>query len=238
MSDDIVGTLGLSVFLPGPHRRAPVNKVKWLVLVVVLTAHVARADDCVDPKEKERLINAKRGRRADERDFVKAARHELTVQGGYYVSDLLNGTFVVGAAYTYHLTEDIGVEASFGFSRVHSSVAEALEKDARDFTPAAQRQPVPHVRLARVVAAARQVATLRRQDFALRRVRHRGRRRHRQLDELWRRRAIRCGTKVFLTRAIAMRFDLRDQLYREQILAVRQYVQDFSLTVGLSLFLP
>ena len=51
------------------------------------------------------------------------------MQGGYYVSDLLDGTFVVGAAYTYHLTEDAGIEASFGYSQVRSSVASRLEHD-------------------------------------------------------------------------------------------------------------
>src|SRR5579883_2492324 len=84
--------------------------------------------DCVDPVEKAKLIAKKRGRRADERDFVKEARHELTVQGGYYVSDLLDGTFIVGAAYTYHMTEDAGIEASFGYSQVRSSVAAELER--------------------------------------------------------------------------------------------------------------
>src|SRR5205823_4511844 len=46
------------------------------------------------------------------------------------------------------------------------------------------------------------------------------------------------GTKIFLSRSWALRIDLRDHLYRQQILAVRQYVQDFSLTAGISLFLP
>ena len=102
----------------------------WPLLLMALagTAGDARAD-CVDDAEKERILSAKRGRRGDERDFTKSGRHELTLQGGYYVSDLLEGTFIVGAAYTYHLTEDIGVEASFGYSQVRSTVAAKLEQD-------------------------------------------------------------------------------------------------------------
>src|SRR5205807_9209714 len=103
---------------------------RQLVLCLLLLSCAGRAyGDCVDPVEKAKLIAEKRGRRADERDFVKSTRHELTVQGGYYVSDLLDGTFIVGAAYTYHLTEDAGIEASFGYSQVRSSVAARLERD-------------------------------------------------------------------------------------------------------------
>ena len=36
----------------------------------------------------------------------------------------------------------------------------------------------------------------------------------------------------------AVRIDVRDQLYKQQILSVRQYVNDFSLTLGVSVFLP
>ena len=46
------------------------------------------------------------------------------------------------------------------------------------------------------------------------------------------------GTKVFFGKSWALRLDVRDQLYKQQILSVRQYVQDFSLTLGVSVFLP
>ena len=96
--------------------------MRSLAVMLLLTLLTSRAGaDCVDEKEKKALIEAKRGRRMDQRDFTKASRHELTLQGGYYVSDLLDGTFIVGAAYTYHLTEDVGIEASFGYSQVRSS---------------------------------------------------------------------------------------------------------------------
>ena len=51
-------------------------------------------------------------------EFIKAGRHELSLLGGYYVSDLFDGTFVLQGAYTYHLTEDVGVEGSFGWGGV------------------------------------------------------------------------------------------------------------------------
>ena len=207
------------------------------LLVVLLAARTAWAD-CVDEALKAKLIQEKRGRRADERDFVKAARHELTAQGGYYVSDLLDGTFVVGAAYTYHLTEDAGIEASFGYSQVRSSVAARLERDRGvSVLPREDRvylvftdlvwSPV-HGKM-RVFAdsiihfdiyGAAGVGII---DNA---------------TSFGAAGQFGLGSKIFLSPSWAVRLDVRDQLYKQQILSVRQYVQDFSLTLGVSVFLP
>jgi outer membrane beta-barrel protein len=196
------------------------------------------AADCVDPVEKAKLIAAKRGRRADERDFVKQGRHELTVQGGYYVSDLLDGTFVVGAAYTYHLTEDAGIEASFAYSQVRSSVAARLEQD-RGVTILPKQDRVylvftdlvwsPVHGKMRVFAdsiihfdiyGAAGVGII---DNA---------------TSFGAAGQFGLGSKIFLSKSWAVRLDVRDQLYKQQILSVRQYVNDFSLTLGVSVFLP
>ncbi|HZS40356.1 MAG TPA: outer membrane beta-barrel domain-containing protein [Polyangia bacterium] len=193
---------------------------------------------CVDPIVKKRLLESKRGRRSDERDFVTAARHELTVQGGYYVSDLLDGTFIVGAAYTYHLTDDAGIEASFGYSQVRSSVAARLEKDKGvTVLPKEDRvylvftdliwSPV-HGKM-RVFAdsivhfdiyGAVGVGVI---DNA---------------TSFGAAGQFGLGMKVLFGRSWAVRLDVRDHLYRQQVLTVNQYVQDFSLTLGASVFLP
>jgi outer membrane beta-barrel protein len=209
-------------------------------LFTLLMLLVARASfaDCVDPVEKAKLIAEKRGRRADERDFVKQGRHELTVQGGYYVSDLLDGTFVVGLAYTYHLTEDAGIEASFGYSQVRSSVASRLEQD-RGVTILPKQDRVylvftdlvwsPVHGKMRVFAdsiihfdifGAAGVGII---DNA---------------TSFGAAGQFGLGAKVFLSKSWAVRLDVRDQLYKQQILSVRQYVNDFSLTAGVSVFLP
>jgi len=208
-----------------------------LVVLALFAARVALAD-CVDPVEKAKLIAEKRGRRADERDFVKQGRHELTVLGGYYVSDLLDGTYLIGAAYTYHMTEDAGIEASFGYSQVRSSVASRLEQD-RGVTilPKEDRvylaftdlvwSPV-HGKL-RVFAD----SIVHFDIFGLAGVGI--------IDNATSFGAagqFGVGTKIFLSKSWAVRLDVRDQLYKQQILSVQQYVNDFSLTLGVSVFLP
>jgi outer membrane beta-barrel protein len=194
--------------------------------------------DCVDEEEKKKLIRMKRGRRGDLREFVKQARHELTVQTGYYVSDLLDGTFVLGAAYTYHLTEDVAVEASFAWSQVRSSVAKRLEQD-RSVTvlPPEDRvflvftdlvwSPI-HGKLRMFadtvlhfdIYGAAGVGVI---DNA---------------TSFGAAGQFGIGSRLLLGRSWAIRLDVRDQVYKQQILAVSQYVNDLSLTVGVSLFLP
>jgi outer membrane beta-barrel protein len=209
-----------------------------LALVAALLLGSRARADCVDEKEKQRLIEAKRGRRADERDFVKQARHELTVQGGYYVSDLLDGTFVVGAAYTYHLTEDAGIEASFGFSQIRSSVAQKLEQD-RGVSVLPKEDRVYLVFTDLVWSPVHGKMRLFADAIA-----------HFDLygavgvgiidnsTSFGAAGQFGLGAKFFLGKSWALRLDVRDHLYRQQVLTVRQYVQDFSLTLGVSLFLP
>lgn len=219
------------------RRSGRLSAVGCRLLMLIACTQEAYAD-CVDPAEKAKLIAAKRGRRADERDFVKSGRHELTVLGGYYVSDLLDGTYLVGAAYTYHLTEDAGIEASFGYSQVRSSVAANLEQDRgvtilpkedrvylaftdlvwspvhgkmRMFADAIVHFDIYGVAGVGIIDNATSFGAA--GQFGL-------------------------GTKIFLSPSWAMRLDVRDQLYKQQILSVRQYVNDFSLTLGVSVFLP
>jgi outer membrane beta-barrel protein len=198
------------------------------------TAHA----DCVDEKEKARLIAEKRGRRENERDFTKTGRHELTLFGGYYVSDLLDGTFVVGGAYTYHLTEDAAIEASFGYSQVRSAIATRLEQD-RGVTVLPKEDRVFLVFTDLVWSPIHGKMRLFADSIV-----------HFDLHgavgvgiidnstSFGVAGQFGLGTKIFLSPSWALRIDVRDQLYRQQVLTVNQYVQDFSLTLGVSVFLP
>jgi outer membrane beta-barrel protein len=213
------------------------HKIFCAVAAICLFSSAASAD-CVDEKLKAELIAKKRGRRTDQRDFVKSARHELTVYGGYYVSDLLDGTYLVGAAYTYHLTEDVGVEASFGFSQVRSSVAARLEQERgvavlpkedrvylaftdlvwspihgkmRFFADSIVHFDIHGAVGVGIIDNATSLGAA--GQFGL-------------------------GAKVLLGKSWAIRLDVRDHLYKQQVLQVSQYVQDFSLTLGVSVFVP
>ncbi len=206
-------------------------------MALLVAAQSARAD-CIDETERAKLMEAKRATRQGERDFTKAGRHEISALGGYYVSDLFDGTFVVGGAYTYHLTEDVGVEGLFGWSRVRSVVAAKLEADrAVSVLP-------PDDRVLMFFANAvwaplhgkAQIFT----DVIL----------HFDLygslgvglidnsTSLGAAGQAGLGIKMYLGPAFAIRVDVRDHVYRQQVLATQQYVSDFAVTLGVSLFLP
>jgi outer membrane beta-barrel protein len=212
--------------------------VTRILVCLLLALGSAAYADCVDPVEKAKLIAQKRGRRADERDFVKTARHELTVQGGYYVSDLLDGTFVVGGAYTYHLTEDAAIEASFGYSRVSSSVAARLEQD-RGVTILPKQDRVYLVFTDLIWSPVH--GKMRMFADSIIHFDIYGAAGVGIIDNATSFGAagqFGLGSKIFLSPSWAVRIDVRDQLYKQQILSVRQYVNDFSLTLGVSVFLP
>ena len=46
------------------------------------------------------------------------------------------------------------------------------------------------------------------------------------------------GLKFFLGRAISVRFDVRDHVYRQQLLAKKEWVNDVTAMIGIGLFLP
>ncbi len=84
---------------------------------------------CVDQEIANRLAVKRKRRQNVDRLFVKQARHELSVVGGYYASDLYSATYIVGGAYTYHMTDDVGVEFSGAYTRSNADIIRTLEDD-------------------------------------------------------------------------------------------------------------
>src|SRR5262249_35059183 len=85
-------------------------------------------DACIDEKVKADLFAKRRMRTTRDRLVQQTNRHEMTAWGGYYVSDLFDGTYTFGGAYAYHMTEDLAVEASGGYTRLTSSGGPELER--------------------------------------------------------------------------------------------------------------
>ena len=83
---------------------------------------------CVDEELKQELVGGRHYRGVQERLFTKAFRHELSAMGGYYAADLYSSSFVVGGAYTFHFSEDLGLEGSFQYTRFRSGVTDAYER--------------------------------------------------------------------------------------------------------------
>jgi outer membrane beta-barrel protein len=68
---------------------------------------------CVDEALKQQLIGQRAYRGVVPRLFQKALRHEISPMGGWYAGDISDGAPIWGGAYTFHFTEDLGLEASY-----------------------------------------------------------------------------------------------------------------------------
>jgi outer membrane beta-barrel protein len=206
------------------------------LLLVGLVASSAAAE-CVDRELDDKMSFKRKRRGRVPRDFVKAQRHEISANGGYYVSDLFSGTYVVGGSYTYHMTEETAVEASFSFTHANADFVRAVE-DGRVtvledvyapiyFATAALLWYPLHGKLrmggsivhfdVSLLAGAGVVSSQTSRGVA-------------GVGGM--------GFKLFAGKAVAFRLDVRDHVYREELLGEGFIVNDVALTAGFSLFLP
>jgi len=195
-----------------------------------------RQDACIDENVKADLFAKRKQRTVRERLFQQTNRHELTVRGGYYVSDLFDGTWTAGAAYTYHMTEDLGVEASGAYTRLTSSGGPELERTFAVLQGKPRSQWYFDADLVWVPAHAkmRLGGSITHFDFFL--AAGGGLVDSALSEDLAGNGGF--GFKFFLGHAWAIRLDVRDHVFRQQLLSQVMWVNDLTATVGVSLFLP
>lgn len=199
-------------------------------------AAVEDADACIDENVKADLFAKRKRRDVRDRLFQQTNRHELTALGGYYASDLFDGTYVVGGAYAYHMTEDFAIEAHAALTHIASSAGTELEQRYVVLGTKSRREILYHADLV--------------WDPAHGKLRIGGAIRHFDLyfaagagvidsvlsNDIAGNAAV--GLKFFLGRAMAIRIDVRNYVYRQQLLARKEWVNDVTSTIGLSVFLP
>jgi hypothetical protein len=94
---------------------------------LLLSAGRASAQ-CVDEELKRELVGKRAYRGVVPRKFKKALRHELSAMGGWYAGDIADGAPIYGGAYTFHFTEDLGLEASFLHTERRFAFIEAVDR--------------------------------------------------------------------------------------------------------------
>lgn len=227
-----------------------------LVLVALAASRVAHADDkpekkvaakevvqerttemCIDQEIAERLALKRKRRGAIDRLFVKQGRHELTAGGGYYASDLLSGTYLVGGSYTFHMTDETAVEFAGWWTHANADIIRALED---------QRGVVLTDTYARMIFAESLLVW----SPVYGKLRLGGSIVHFDLhadlgvgvvDSKTSRGAagvVGFGIKLFLGQAVAFRIDARNRTFRQDLLDERFLVNDSAITAALSVFLP
>lgn len=212
----------------------------------------AGADACIDEDVKADLFAKRKQRTSRERLFQQTNRHELTLRTGYYASDTFDGvvyaqqakvgsvplyTFGIFAlAYGYHMTEDFAVEATAAVTQLTSKGGPELERTFAVLENKPRRQLMFDAVLVYSLAHAKMRfgGSITHFDFFL--AAGGG-----VVDSVVSSGIAGSGgfgLKFFLGKAFAFRLDLRDHIFRQQLLAEQFLVNDISATIGLSLFLP
>jgi outer membrane beta-barrel protein len=194
------------------------------------------ADACIDENVKADLFAKRKQRTSRERLFQQANRHELTLQGGYYVSDLFDGTYTFGGAYTYHMTEDLGVEASMAYTRLTSSGGPELERTFSVLAGKPRTELYFDADLVWVPAHAKMRLGGSITHFDLYLALGGG-----LVDSVISQNIAGnggFGLKFFLGHIFAIRFDVRDHVYRQQLLSQVMVVNDLTTTIGVSMYVP
>lgn len=204
---------------------------------IVSSGDLRTTQMCIDKAIADRLAIKRKRRGAVDRLFVKQQRHELAAIGGYYSSDLFSGTYVTGGSYTFHMTEDTAVEFSASYTHANADIIRAIE-DGRgtiiddDYARVLLVESL--LLWSPVYGKLRLGGTIMRFDL------------HIDMgvgvvDSQTSRGAAGVagvGMKLFIGKALALRIDARDHVFRQELLDERFLVNDVSVTTGLSIFLP
>jgi outer membrane beta-barrel protein len=191
---------------------------------------------CVDETVKADLDAKRRRRSAKERLVQKTNRHELGLRGGQYVSDIFDSTYVVGALYAYHLTEDFAVEASGSYTRITSQGGPELERIFSVLGGQKRQSLLFFSNLVWAPLHAKMQMGSSIVHFDVQLTAGAG-----VVDS-----ALSSGIAgnggigfmFFLGRAVALRIDVRDYVYRQELLTRRLIVNDLAITGGVSMLLP
>jgi len=192
---------------------------------------------CIDQEIADRLAMKRKRRGAVDRLFVKQGRHEISIGGGYYASDLLSGTYIAGGSYTYNMTDETAVEFAGWWTHANADIVRALEDKRGVVLTDTYAQMIFAESLlvwSPVYGKLRLGGTIVHFDL------------HADagvgvIDSKTSRGAagvVGFGIKLFSGQAVAFRIDARDRTFRQDLLDERFLVNDIAITMGLSVFLP
>jgi outer membrane beta-barrel protein len=193
---------------------------------------------CVDDAIRDEL-NARRSYRGvQERVFQKALRHELSAYVGGYTADLTSASYLVGGAYTFHLSEDLGLEASFGYTRAKAELVRIVE---HRFATDLIREDTPvfvyggHLLWTLAYGKLRWFhSRISRFDFFM--ALGGGITDNRSARSLTFSGGF--GLKFYPSSWFAVRLDVRDHLLNQELLGESRIVNNLVTTLGVSTFLP
>lgn len=200
----------------------------------------AASAQCVDEELKQELVGGRHYRGVQERLFTKAFRHELSPMGGWYAGDLYSSSYIVGGAYTFHFSEDLGLEASFQLTRFRTAATDSYERrypqvQVEERTNRPGRLYFGHLVWSFAYGKLRWMGGgISRFDFnaAL------GAGVTDDSTSQGLTGSFGFGTKWYLGKWFAVRLDVRDHILKETLIGEEHLVNDVLVTGGFSIFIP
>jgi outer membrane beta-barrel protein len=215
-----------------------------LVCAVVVIGIPSRASaQCVDEALKEQLIGERAYRGVVPRLIKKSLRHEVSAMGGWFAGDLSDGAPAYGGAYTFHFTEDLGLEASYMRSREHFGLLDAVISRQQGLVGLVKATDTPVQFFMGNLVWSLAYGKVRwmgggisRYDFYL----ALGGGATVQPDDKGLTGSGGFGMKFYLTEWLALRWDVRDLVHQQKRveLGVDKIVNDITATGGLSVLIP
>lgn len=211
--------------------------------LAILAAPARAQAQCVDEALREQLIGQRAYRGVVPRLIQKAFRHELSPMGGWYAGDLSDGAPVYGGAYTFHFTEDLGLEAAYFRTQQSFELLRAVNDRQGGLVDIVEAEENPvqfflgHLVWSLAYGKVRWMGgAISRFDFYL----SLGGGATVEPGDLGLTGSAGFGLKFYLSEWLAVRLDVRDHV-REQKrvqLGVEKIVNDISAMGGLSVFIP
>lgn len=214
-----------------------------VALVVLLALPRSASAQCVDEALKQQLIGQRAYRGVVPRLFKKALRHEISALGGWFAGDISDGAPLYGGAYTFHFTEDLGLEAAYLRSQQHYALLEAVVDRQQGLVDIVEAEEHPiqffmgHLVWSLAYGKVRWMGGgISRFDFSV----ALGAGMTVEPGDKGLTGSAGFGMKFYLNEWLALRLDVRDQVRAQQRvqLGVDRIVNDISAMGGLSVFVP
>jgi outer membrane beta-barrel protein len=220
----------------------PAPRHRWLVAALLLAAAPARADDAPatpttattdQPCEEDEAHR----KGVQKREFQKKLRVELSAWGGLFAADLVSTSYAWGGAIAFYPTEDFGIEASLVVTRFTLSVEQPLTQlfGGQTFPAGLAWAVVGNALWSPVHFKLRATdRAIVHGDFFI--ALGAGDTLHDSVQGVTFDGGI--GLKLYPTRWLAVRFDLRDYVMLQEALGVQRTANNVVGVAGLSVFLP
>jgi outer membrane beta-barrel protein len=220
--------------------------LRFLLLSLLIFASLPEASvnaQCIDEAIRDELNARRKYRGVQKRLFQKAGRHEFSVMGGWYAADLLSSAPLAQGAYTFHFTEDLGLEFSYLRSRQRFALLNAIIDRQQGLVGLVEAEDNPvqffmgHVMWTLAYGKVRWMGgAIGRYDFYL----SLGGGATVEPGDIGLSGSGGFGMKFFLTQWLALRLDVRDIVHEQKrvALGVEKIVNDITATGGFSVFIP